>query len=336
MVKIKSKITGRGIQVSLGLLWLLDGALQLQHQMFSSNFATQVIVPAAQGQPGVVSGVMNLAVRIFLLHPALFNSFIAIIQLGLGLLILCKRTVKLGLTLSALWGVFVWYVGEGAGGLLSGHTLLLMGAPGAALLYALLGLSVMPKNDKSKNPKPIHAPAYWLAFVWAGLWVGGAIYQLLPGQNSVSDLSSMIAGNASVAPGWLAALDIHVGGVINNFGAPTTSMTGMHMSAYQMAQMQTQAGSGYWFILLLAALQLLIGVAIFLPRRFRSLALGLGSILSLGFWFVGQSLGGYFTGLATDPNTGPLFVLLAIAIFGCSELDTRLRKLGKRLERALI
>ena len=132
----KVRITKRTIQIALGVLWLLDGALQLQPQMFTSNFATQVIAPAAQGQPRLVSGVMHFAIRVFLLHPAIFNSFIAITQLGLGVLILWKRSVKLGLILSIGWGLFVWYVGEGLGGLASGHTLLLMGAPGAALIYA--------------------------------------------------------------------------------------------------------------------------------------------------------------------------------------------------------
>jgi hypothetical protein len=40
-----------------------------------------------------------------------------------------------------------------------------------------------------------------------------------------------------------------------------------------------------------------------------------GVALSLDFWLLGQSLGGLTTGMATDPNTGPLFVLLALALF---------------------
>ncbi|HTB49203.1 MAG TPA: hypothetical protein VK712_03915, partial [Verrucomicrobiae bacterium] len=60
------KITKRHIQIALGLLWLLDGALQLQHQMFTSAFANNVIAPAGQGQLGIVSGPIHLAVRIIL------------------------------------------------------------------------------------------------------------------------------------------------------------------------------------------------------------------------------------------------------------------------------
>lgn len=299
--------------------------------MFTSNFATQVITPAAQGQPRIVSGVMHFLVHIFLLHPAVCNSLIAIIQLGLGALILWKRTVKLGLILSAGWGVFVWYGGEGLGGLLSTHTLLLMGAPGAALLYVILALGVMPLKDH----KEAQQPALWLAIVWAVLWIGGAVYQLLPPQNSISGLSSMVFGNTSGAPGWLATLDAHVASIINGFGTSTTSMANVHMTASQMAQMSIQPGSGYWFILLLALVQLCIGLAIFMPSTVRKLAIALGIFVSVVFWVVGQRLGGYYTGLATDPNAAPLFILLGVAVLGCTDLDRKMSIMIDRVERAI-
>lgn len=47
----RPRITRRGIQVTLGLLWILDGFLQFQPAMLTSKFATQVIAPAGQGQP---------------------------------------------------------------------------------------------------------------------------------------------------------------------------------------------------------------------------------------------------------------------------------------------
>src|ERR1700685_4362951 len=53
-------LTFRGVQIALGLFWILDGLLQLQHQMFSKAFVTQVIAPASQGQPHFVSNVMSL------------------------------------------------------------------------------------------------------------------------------------------------------------------------------------------------------------------------------------------------------------------------------------
>jgi hypothetical protein len=285
--------------------------------MFTSAFAHQVVAPASQGQPAVVRAPINLSVHLFLVQPALFNSFIVLIQLGLGVLILTRPTVRLGLVASVVWGLFVWYIGEGLGGLLGGQTSLLMGAPGAALLYAVLALAVLPKR---KGREEDARPAYWLPIVWAVLWVGGAIYQLLPGQNSVSDLGTMLASNAGGAPGWMGWLDNHLGRGIDGLGHATNSMTGVHMTATQMAQMQTQGSSGWWFIPLLAGLQAAIGLAIFLPGLGRKLAVGGGIALSLVFWVVGQSLGGYSTGLATDPSTAPLFVLLGLACLGSVRL----------------
>ncbi|HUC87985.1 MAG TPA: hypothetical protein VMR95_02455 [Candidatus Binatia bacterium] len=290
--QITQKITRRKIQIVLGLLWLLDGCLQLQHQMFSSNFASDVIAPSAQGQPRFVSSVIHFSIRIFLTHPAIFNSFIFIIQSGLGIAILWKRTAKYGLMASVAWGLFVWYAGEGLGGLAGGHALLLMGAPGAALLYAIIALGVMPIKAKTDTAKQ---PASWLAYIWLLLWLGSALL-LLWSKNTTKSLSTMIAGMASGAPGWMAALDYNV-------------------SLWLKAR-------GNWLILVAVLLYLAIGLMALLPRYWRLIAIKIGVILLSFYWIVGQSMGGYFTGLATDPGTAPLIILLGIALLGTK--DTKL------------
>ena len=43
-------------QVMLGLLWLIDGALQFQPCMFGKTFITAVILPNRLGQPGIIGG----------------------------------------------------------------------------------------------------------------------------------------------------------------------------------------------------------------------------------------------------------------------------------------
>jgi len=289
---LERTVTRRKIQIALGVLWLLDGALQLQHQMFTANFANNVIAPAAEGQPLFVRGPIHFGIHIFLMHPAIWNSLIALVQLSIGALILWKRTVRLGLLGSVFWGLFVWYFGEGLGGLASGHTLLLMGAPGAALLYSIISVSAWPKNHMTDND----VPAYWLVIVWAVLWLGGTALQLVNGQNTAADLSSMIAGMASGAPGWLASFDLHVSHFVGS--------------------------SNGWIVPAFITLQALIGFLIFLSHRLRAFGISLGILLSLVFWAIGQSFGSYYTGLATDPNTAPLIILLGIAILG-----TRVTKL---------
>ncbi len=282
------KITRRTIQIPLGLLWLLDGALQLQRQMFTHNFATQVIGPNAQNQPLVIRGPIHFAVHTILLHPSLWDGFFALIQISLGILILIKRTTIYGLVGSVIWGLTVWYIGEGLGGLFNGHASLLMGAPGAALLYAIIALGVLP--TKSTKNKDAMRPASWLTIVWAVIWLGGASLQLMQGQNTARGLSTMISSMASGAPGWLAALDNSVA---------------RHL-----------ASAGESAIIGLVIVQALIGILILLPRPWRTLAVFSGSIVTLCFWSVGQAFGMFYTGLATDPNTAPLVILLGAAILG--------------------
>jgi hypothetical protein len=328
---LETKVTKRGVQIALGFIWLLDGVLQLQHQMFSSAFATQVIAPAGQGQPILVYGPINFEIHSLLMHPVIWNAFFALIQLTIGLLIVNKRTVKIGLVGSVVWGLLVWYMGEGLGGLLSGHAMLLTGAPGAALIYAILSLAVFPPRRAAKASKLDRQPAYWLSIIWAVLWIVGAVYQLLPGQNTVSDVASnitMLAGGGS--PGWLSALQIHVANTIQGL-SPTAAQSmnsGMNMSASHMDQMSLIANhsTGYWFILLLAIAQAVVGLLIFIPGVYKKIALGLGMIMSLIFWFIGQSLGAYYSGLATDPDTAPLFILLGMAILGSGKLNFKLLK----------
>lgn len=287
-------ITRRKVQIVLGILWLLDGALQLQWRMFTTQFATNVISPAAQGQPAYVSGPMHLAIRIFLTHPAIFNTFIMLTQLGIGALILDRRTTTYGLIGSVVWGLVVWYIGEGLGGLASGQASLLMGAPGAALLYVVIALGVIPKRSSRSEAKT--RPAYWLSIVWAVLWLGGAALQLMSGQNTAASLSVMITGMAAGAPGWLAALDTHVGAFVRD--------------------------GGDWFVVGLVIAQALIGFLVFWSRRWRAVAVGAGIIISLAFWAVGQGFGQLYSGLATDPSTAPLVILLGIAVLGTGEVIT--------------
>ncbi|MGH7142373.1 MAG: hypothetical protein ACREF5_02825 [Candidatus Saccharimonadales bacterium] len=347
-MKAKPKVTAqRKVQIVLGLLWLLDGALQLQNQMFTSSFASRVIALAAQGQPQFVTGPMTFGIHLFLMHTAIFNSLFAATQLGIGVLILWKRTVLPGLLLSVLWGFIVWVFGEGYGGIFSAHTLLLMGAPGAVIIYVILALAVMPLKDKAKEPRDRPRIAYWLVFVWLVLWVGGGVYQLLPGQDSTSDMSSMIAANASDAPGWLSSLDTRVANTIQGFGKTamsknTQTAASMHMTAGQMAQMptqtqtSTQSNSGNLFILLLAVIDICIGFGVLKRGITRKLAISLGIIFSLVFWVIGQRMGGYFTGLETDPNSGPLFVFLGLTILCVSDLDEKLSGLGYKIQSALV
>jgi hypothetical protein len=278
------RITRRHLQIALGLLWLLDGALQLQPFMLGTGFAMKVIAPTAAGQPHFVAGPVQWGASLIAAHPAAWDVPFAAVQLLIGLGLLVPRTARLALAASLPWSLGVWFFGEGLAGLASGHASLLTGAPGSVLLYGVLALAAWPRLDASHE-----APARWLPLAWAALWVGGAIFQALPGQNTGTAVAGAISGGADGAPGWLGRLDASVAG-----------WTTRHGTAVVIALVVSEA---------------LIGLAA-LHSRSRRPALAAGLVLALALWVVGQDLGQLYSGHATDPNTAPIIALLAIAILG--------------------
>jgi hypothetical protein len=275
------RITRRHLEVALGLLWLLDGALQLQPFMLGTGFAKQVIAPTAAGQPHFVAGPVLWGARLIAAHPVALDVPFAAVQLLIGLGLLVPRTARLALAASIPWSLGVWFLGEGLSGLASGHASLLTGAPGSASLYAVLALAAWPLLDASRE-----APVHWLPLAWAVLWIGGAVFQALPGQNTGTAVAGAIN---SGAPGWLGRLDASVAGWTTRHGTTV--------------------------VVALVVAEALIGLAA-LYRRTRAPAVAAGLVLALAIWVVGQDFGQLYSGQATDPNTAPLVALMAIAILG--------------------
>ena len=71
-----------------------------------------------------------------------------------------------------------------------------------------------------------------------------------------------------------------------------------------------------------------IAVAVFIPAACRP-ALAVAIVLALAIWLVGEDLGDVFTGRGTDPNTGPLLVLLALAYWPRRPLEVPLPAGGR-------
>jgi hypothetical protein len=276
----RARVTRRGLQVTLGLIWLLDGGLQFQPFMLRTSFARDVIAPLGDGQPHFVAGPIYWAASLIAAHPVAWDVPFATVQVLIGLGLLVPRTAKLALAASLPWTLAVWYFGEGLSGLAGGHTSLLTGAPGAVVLYGLLALAAWPRRD------PRHeAPARWLPLAWAVLWVGGAIFQALPGQNT----GPAVAGTILGGPGRLRRLD-----------ASIARWTTHH---------------GIFVVVALVVIEALIGLAA-LHRRSRGVAVATGFVLALAIWVVAQDIGQLYTGQATDPNSGLIIAVFAIAVLG--------------------
>ncbi len=304
-LRSRLRITRRGLQIALGCIWLLDGLLQFQSYMYSHAFIAEIIEPTAKGQPGFISDPILTFAHFYGHDLTLWNTLAAEIQCAIGLgLILSRRTVRPALLVSFAWAFVVWWFGEGFGTILSGAPVSpLMGAPGAVLVYGLIGLLVWPKVSEgersvAEGERSVAEGERSVAdggllgdrgglVVWSLLWLEAAVLWMLNVDRSKGAIHEQIAGMAAAAPHWLA-----------------TTQTSVANSSQ---------GHGVTIATLLAAASVLIALGVW--TRLRAGVLALGVVLSLAYWVFGQSLGGpFWAGQATDVNTGPLFVLLALTL----------------------
>jgi hypothetical protein len=279
----------RRLQVALGALWLVDGALQLQPFMFTHAFVTQVLIPNEAGQPAFVSGSIRLAAHLIDPRVTLFNLFAAIIQLLIGAGLIYRPTVRPALMVSFGWALSVWWIGEGLGGLLTGNASPLTGAPGAALLYVLAGLLAWPRAGSS--PALARAGgalgARGARIAWASVWLASAALWLSPANRAAGAAHDAIA-SAPAGAHWLAGLH-----------ADVAAAAGGHGAAIAVAA---------------AGMSVAIAIAV-LVGRWAGPVLAVSLVIALVYLVVGQGFGGVLTGSGTDPGTGPLLVLLAIAMY---------------------
>jgi len=271
----------RTIQSVLGLIWLLDAGLQFQSFMYSNGFI-QMLTGMQPGQPHWLASSMNWATGIANAHLDFWNTLFALTQVAIALGILCRPTLKLALGASFAWVFFVWVFGEGAGMMFANAANPLTGAPGAVLLYGLIGLLVWPNN----RPGGLLG-LRGARIAWAALWTVMA-YLWLIAPNSTANATSNAISIAPSGMNWLGRLMAHAATITK--------------------------GNGLLIAFVLAAVSIAIGIAVAInwqPRTFLWLAIYLNII----YWVIGQGFGGIPTGGGTDPNAGPLFILLACTLY---------------------
>ena len=120
---------------------------------------------------------------------------------------------------------------------------------------------------------------------WAMLWIGFAVYQLLPSNRGADSLSGMVSGMGSGEPGWINSLD--------------TRMSVMY------------AGHGALISVLFAVVCVVIGLSVFARRDISGILRVLAMLVGVWIWLA-EDFGGIFSGSGTDVNSGPLIVLLAL------------------------
>jgi hypothetical protein len=277
----------RRLQLALAGIWLLDAVLQYQSFMFTKAFA-QMLGGTAAGNPAVIADPITWSARLIGNHVVLTNAIFATIQLLLGLGIAWRPTVRIALSASVIWALAVWWLGEGLGGILTGGASPVNGAPGAVIIYALLAVLLWPVARDRAAPfaagRAVGVQAARAA--WLVLWASLAYFALTPASRAPQATSSMISGMASGEPGWLAWIDNHAASALSHDGLAVS--------------------------IVLAIALVATAVGVYFPPPAARATLVLALVLATAIWLA-EGLGGMLTGSGTDPNSGPLLALLAIA-----------------------
>jgi hypothetical protein len=277
----------RRLQLVLAGIWLLDAVLQYQSFMFTKAFA-QMLGGTAAGNPAVIADPITWSARLIGNHVTVMNAIFATIQLLLGLGIAWRPTVRIALGASIAWALAVWWLGEGLGSVLTPGASPVNGAPGAAIIYALLAVLLWPAARD--RPAPFAAGravgVHAARALWLVLWGSLAYFALTPASRAAQAASSMISRLASGQPGWLAWIDRHAASALGHDGLAVSTVLAIALIA--------------------------VALGVYLPPSAARATLVLALVLAAAIWLA-EGLGGILTGSGTDPNSGPLLALLAIA-----------------------
>jgi hypothetical protein len=280
----------RTAQTVLGLIWLLDGGLQFQSFMYSKGFI-QMLTGMTPGQPGWVASSVNWAAHTASHNLGVYNTLFALVQCAIGIGLLYRPAVKPALALSLFWVLVVWWFGEAFGMMFMNSMMaqVLTGAPGAVLLYGLIGAMVWPGRPGGLfgvRGTRIAWSSLWLLFAWL----------------------------------WLQAPNSSANATANAFKAAPSGMS--WLSTVQLWFAHRAQGNGLVIALVLAAGSVAIALSVGFNWRAKPF-LVLAAIIGLAFWVLAQGFGGIFEGGATDPNTGPLLMLMAYVLYALVPYDLR-------------
>ncbi len=289
----------RLIRIGFGVLWVVDGVLQMQSAM-PLGLPSNVTEPAAAGAPGWVRHLIDFGGQAWSYHPVAAAASAVWIQIGIGIWLLTAARgpwSRLGGLASVGWGLAVWIFGEAFGGLFTPGLSWLFGAPGAALLYAVAGaLIALPDRawlgGQLGRRLLAAAGAFLAAMAVLQAWPGRGFWSGTIGRQPGS-LTSMLQDMSQTSqPGFLASL-------VRGFGTFTAGHGFLVNLVVVVALAVTGAG-------------LVAGALVPAWRLVLRPAVGLLLVLSAAVWLLVQDLG-VFGGLGTDPNSMIPFALLVVA-----------------------
>ncbi|HXQ62606.1 MAG TPA: SCO family protein [Acidimicrobiales bacterium] len=288
-------VARRVLRIGFGLLWILDGLLQLQSSM-PLGLPTSVLEPSANSSPGWVQHVMHVGVSIWTHHPVEAAASAVWLQLGIGAVLLLAprgRWSRFAGLVATGWGLVVWAFGESFGGTFGQGASWLFGTPGAVLFYCVAGALVALPEAAWSNPRV----GRLILRATGAFFIGMAVLQAWPGRGfwrgsgrgtTAGTLTTMVRAMAQTSqPHPLSS-------AIRAFGRLDAS----HGWAINLV-----------VVVLLAAIGLAFGSA--RPRLVRP-ALYVAVALCLVDWVLVQDLG-FLGGVGTDPNSMLPMVLVFVS-----------------------
>ncbi len=294
MVMAAEPYARRVLRMGFGVLWLIDGLLQVQPGM-PLGMPANVLQPAAAGSPGFVQRLVGFAVTTWSHHPSEAAASAVWIQLGIGMLLLVAprgRWSRGAGVVAVGWGLVVWVFGEGFGGVFTPGLSLLFGAPGAALLYVVAGgLIALPDRAWATRQlgRVMTASLGVFLVVMAVLqaWPGRGFWQGTTGGGKPGTLASMIDQMAATPqPHALSSLLSSFGSFVEAHGWEVNLVVVVAVGA--------------------------IGLALIVDRYVHAAVVAL-VVLGLAAWVLFQDMG-IWGGTGTDPNS--LLPLLLLAVGG--------------------
>lgn len=277
----------QALRMGFGILWVLDALLQLQPGMFQMDMISDIMQPAATGEPSWLAHSINFSIAVVTPHLVAFNLLVVALQAAIGILLLTGR-VRSGAWLAIVWSALVWWFGEGLGQLLTGSATFLSGAPGSVFLYGLAAVLLLLPDE--------------------GWWVTVG-RRRLPVPAAVAGAVFLLGAGLQANPLFFTGL-----GLASPFGQGAM-MSQPHAIQTTLGWMANLSGSApvllnvAWIVVLVALTLALV----FAPGAKSTLYAAL--VVLFVVWWFGQDVGGLLTGMATDPNTAVPLALLVWAGF---------------------
>lgn len=281
LVRVPSRLS-----MAFGVLWIINGLLQAQPAM-SNEFVAGIVEPIISALPGFLPSLLSPPLYLWSLHPLFFDSLAVWLQIAIGIGIIFGPFRRIGrgaLYVSIGWSLVIWVFGEAFGSILNGATWL-TGAPGSALIYALVAVLLLQPMIRWNGGQVFRAISLSLGV----MWLGCALLQALPSGGFWQEggiQGALLAMAQMNQPAWMSAPISFVGNVID-------------------------LNPALWNALFIA---ILLGLGLLWLMRPKTRGLSAFTILfTLFTWWLGQDFG-VVGGMGTDPNTGaPLLVLLVAA-----------------------